>query len=88
MICNYPPMKKYLFLLITGMMVIAQGCSSESVKRTSFETLQNVREQQCSKDLTSNCPPRESFNDYQRKRNEALEPEKDHNDAPPAPAGQ
>lgn len=81
-------MKKYIFILIAGVTVFAQGCSSESAKRTSFETLQNVREQQCSKDLTNNCPPRESYEDYQRKRKEALEHEKDNKDAPPAPAGQ
>ncbi len=50
---------------------ILQGCSSESAKRTAFETLQNMREQQCAQDLSGRCPPRESYADYQRKRKEA-----------------
>lgn len=49
---------------------ILQGCSSESAKRTAFETLQNMREQQCAQDLSGRCPPRESYADYQRKRKE------------------
>ena len=50
---------------------ILQGCSRESAKRTAFETLQNIREQQCEQDLSGECPPRESYADYQRKRKEA-----------------
>jgi len=50
---------------------ILQGCSRESAKRTAFETLQNMREQQCEQDLSGRCPPRESYADYQRKRKEA-----------------
>ena len=50
---------------------ILQGCSGESAKRTAFETLQNMREQQCAQDLSGRCPPRESYADYQRERKEA-----------------
>ena len=51
---------------------VLQGCSGESAKRTAFETLQNMREQQCARDLSGRCPPRESYADYQRKRKEAV----------------
>jgi len=51
---------------------VLQGCSGESAKRTAFETLQNIREQQCEQDLSGRCPPRESYADYQRKRKEAV----------------
>jgi hypothetical protein len=51
------------------------GCSSESAKRTAYETLQNVREQECLKNLSSDCEKRESYEDYECKRKE-LEPTK------------
>jgi hypothetical protein len=54
-----------------AVVAILQGCSGESAKRTAFETLQNMREQQCAQDLSGRCPPRESYADYQRKRKEA-----------------
>jgi len=81
-------MKKCLFLLAAGLIAFIQGCSGESAKRLSFESLQGLREQECSKDFTGNCPPRESYDDYQRKRKEALDSENDNKDALPAPAGQ
>jgi hypothetical protein len=58
---------------VSAAVVIAvlQGCSGESARRTAFETLQNMREQQCEQDLTGRCPPRESYADYQRNRKEA-----------------
>ena len=63
-------MKPYALLAALAITIL-QGCSSESAKRTAFETLQNMREQQCEQDLSSRCPPRESYADYQRKRKEA-----------------
>jgi hypothetical protein len=53
--------------------VFAYGCSSETAKRTAYETLQNVREQECLTNPAMECGKRESYDDYQRKRAE-LEP--------------
>jgi len=53
---------------ILGLMLVIHGCSSESAKRTAFETLQNLREQQCDQDLSGHCPKREGYADDQRKR--------------------
>ena len=78
-------MNKYALLLITGLLLLLQGCSSDTVKRTSFATLQNLREQECEKDLSGNCPQRERYNDYQRKKKEAQAPENGDNAAPPSP---
>jgi len=58
-------------VLLLGTMLVLGGCSSESAKRTAFETLQNLGEQQCTQGLSGKCPPRESYADYQRKRDEA-----------------
>jgi hypothetical protein len=54
-------------LYFVGMMVAMAGCSTESVKRSSYETLQNLQEMQCQKDLTVKCPEREAYEAYQRK---------------------
>ena len=65
-------MKSYVLVLYIAVVFLAfQGCTRESAKRTAFETLQNVREQQCDQDLSGKCPERESYADYQRKRKEA-----------------
>jgi hypothetical protein len=47
---------------------LLQGCSQEVVKRTAYETLQNVREQACQKDMTGECEDRQRYDDYQRQR--------------------
>jgi len=46
-----------------GVIVLIQGCFGETVKRKSFEVLQNLREQPCRKDLSGKCPSRESVAD-------------------------
>jgi hypothetical protein len=54
-------------------MALVSGCSSETAKRTAYETLQNIHEQDCLKNPQTECEKRESYEDYQRKRKE-LEP--------------
>ena len=66
-----PPSCRELPALILGATLLLHGCSSESVKRTAFETLQNLGEQQCEQDLSGKCPQRESYAAYLRKRTEA-----------------
>jgi hypothetical protein len=46
------------------------GCSGDMAKRTAYETLQNVRQQECLKASADNCDKRESYDDYLRKRRE------------------
>jgi uncharacterized protein YceK len=66
-------MANFVRVLCLAIIVLVSGCSSESAKRTAYETLQNVRQQECLKNLSSDCEKRESYEDYQRKRKE-LEP--------------
>jgi len=67
-------MKRLWQILSTAaMLVLPAACSGDTAKRTSFETLQNLREQQCHHDLSGNCPPRESYEEYQRQRKAALD---------------
>ena len=61
-------MKNIQFMLLVAMIVISGACSNESLKRTGYETLQNVQQQQCLNHPSSECPERESYEDYERKR--------------------
>ena len=81
-------MDKSTFILFAGLILLLQGCAGESFKRTSFETLQNIREQQCDKDLTGKCPPREGYGDYQRKRKEAHDSDNEDKTAASLPPDQ
>jgi len=66
-------MCKRLVTLLVVIIVLASACSTGSSKRLAYETLQNIREQECQKDRSSDCQSRESYDAYQRKRI-ALEP--------------
>lgn len=43
------------------------GCGSDPIQRTAYETLRNLENQACEKDLSRACPPRESYDEYQAK---------------------
>ena len=61
-------MKMIKIISLIGFVFGILSCSSESLKRTSYETLQNIGEMQCNRELSTECPKRESYDDYQRKR--------------------
>ncbi len=42
------------------------GCSADSAKRITYETLQNIQQQQCLKAQGLDCDKRQSYDDYQR----------------------
>jgi type IV pilus biogenesis protein CpaD/CtpE len=54
-------------ILLVAMLAGLSGCSSEDLKRTGFETLQNVRERDCPQGI-SGCPDRESYETYREER--------------------
>ncbi len=67
---------KYVNLVLVVLVAILfSGCSSETVKRTTYETLQNVKERNCRQDPATDCDKRETYDDYQRKR-DGLDPVK------------
>lgn len=57
-------MLKYVILLL----LITGGCSSETIKRGTYETLENVRMNKCENEFSANCTERESYDGYTRKR--------------------
>lgn len=61
-------MLKMLIAVMLSFLVTAVACSTESVKRTAYETLQNVREQDCQKHPSVECEKRERFETYEQQR--------------------
>jgi len=66
-------MKEYILERYSGIVflifvVLVSGCSSETAKRTAYETLQNLYEQECMKNPALDCEKRESYEEYERKR--------------------
>lgn len=49
------------------------ACGSDTLKRTSYETFKNIEQQQCAKDLGSDCAPSEKYEDYQKRRDAELQ---------------
>ncbi len=66
-------MGNFAGLLVLAGVVLISGCSADTAKRTAYETLQNVHEQECLKNPAMNCGKRDSYEEYERKRKE-LEP--------------
>jgi hypothetical protein len=66
------PIDKFTYLLCVAIFSLVAGCSSETAKRTAYETLQNVRERDCLKDPNSpsDCAKRGNYDGYQRQRKE------------------
>ena len=63
-------MKLFLIFSLMMFLVATQGCSKDSVKRLTYETMQELGQAACRKNHHANCSERESYDDYQRKREE------------------
>lgn len=68
-------MKYYVGLILVGTILVFQGCSTDKAKRLAYEVLENKRVQGCQRDIAQECPEREPYDEYERKRKEAQPPE-------------
>jgi hypothetical protein len=59
--------KVTLLIIVLG---VVQACTSDSLKRSAYETMENIRPQECHKNLSSECPERQSYEDYKRDKKE------------------
>jgi hypothetical protein len=70
-------MNNFTAMLCLAIIALVSGCSSETAKRTAYETIQNIHQQDCLKNPQTECEKRDekrdSYEDYERKRKE-LEP--------------
>lgn len=55
---------------LCGVPTLLPACSSESVKHTTYETLQNIGQQQCEQELSAECEERKKYSDYKKAREE------------------
>jgi hypothetical protein len=56
-------MRLSLFILI----FMLCSCSADTVKRLTYESVQNLRQQQCQKNLSAtDCNTRQSYDSYQQ----------------------
>ena len=61
-------MKYALTIVVLGTALLIAACGTESAQRATFETLQNLRQQECEKNRDADCLKRENYDDYQRQR--------------------
>ena len=51
---------------ILAFFALVSGCSADAAKRTTYETLQSIRERECMKTPSQDCKKRETYEDYRR----------------------
>lgn len=52
------------------LLTLVQGCSTETAKRLTYESLQTRQQLECQKTPGQVCPEREPYDDYRQKRDE------------------
>jgi hypothetical protein len=57
-------------VLCTLLALQVAGCNTETVKRTTYETLQNIHQQECLKNPSLDCEERDAYDTYTKKRQE------------------
>lgn len=55
--------KKIISLLPVVIVLITASCSSGSLKRVGYNTLQNMQRQQCERELSAGCQKKKSYDD-------------------------
>ncbi len=63
-------MRNTIMLLLTVIVITIPACSKESLNRAVYDTLWNIQEQKCQRNPAMDCPERESYENYQRQRQE------------------
>jgi len=59
-------MDNFVGVFCLAIIALTAGCSADTAKRTAYETMQNVREQECLKNPSMECGKRQSYEDYER----------------------
>lgn len=62
-------MKGFLFVPMILVVLLCQGCTADSFKRTVYDIFQNWGDQNCHRDPGRECPEPQSYEEYQRERN-------------------
>lgn len=55
-------------VVLSSLIAGLSGCSADSIKRASYQTLQNLGQAQCQKQFSEDCSNRPGYDDYQKNR--------------------
>lgn len=55
-------------MVFAALALFLPSCGTESAQRSAYEAMQDIGQAQCHKNPTADCPKRESYDDYQKKR--------------------
>ena len=69
-------MNSILRLVAAAFLLLACGCSSEMVKRSAYESMQNMEQMNCQQHPGATCPEKQSYDEYQRGLKKQSEPGK------------
>jgi hypothetical protein len=63
-----------VFNIVFGICVLllTTSCSSESVKRNTYQSLQIMQQRECQQQPGQECPEQENYDKYQQQRKEEL----------------
>ena len=60
-----------LVLSYTALLLLT-ACSSDSIKRNTYQSLQTMDQRECIQTPGNDCPPPESYNKYEKQREAEL----------------
>ena len=62
------------FRLILGFVasLVLTSCTSDNIKRNTYQSLQTMQQHECLKQPGNDCPEPESYNKYEKKREEEI----------------
>lgn len=52
--------------------LLLASCSSDTLKRNTYQSLQIMQQRECLQQPGAKCPPPESYDKYQKQRDDAL----------------
>ena len=53
-------------------LLLATSCSSDSLKRNAYQSVQTMEQHDCLKTPSADCPQPQSYNKYEQQREEEL----------------
>jgi len=59
-------MKTTILYLSLAILFILPACSAETIKRSAYDTLQNMSDMDCRSKPGANCPEQKSYDEYQK----------------------
>lgn len=65
-------MLQFKFIPLGLTLLYLAACSSESIKRNTYQSLKTMEQHECLKDPGRDCPEPESYNKYEKQREEEL----------------